>query len=486
MSVPTVKFTKKDGNTGVVRPSVEGVLAIIAPCQQGTANQPASYAKHDLAQTDFGYGILTDAAAYIMPVAGKPVVLIRGTGGTVGANGTVTHGGAGTSVVTATGVPLDDFDVVFTFLTGGTIGTAGITFNYSLDGGVTKSATIDLGTANTYTIPNTGVAIAFAAGTVLANQTESFAATGPRMTNANLVTALEALRTSTLPWEGVLVLGLDATATELATLDVWLAARENEGRFRFGVVGARPKNSGEAESAYATAMSTAWSAASSIRVCVTADATDLVSPVRGFRMKRPPSIPYCARAMLYDVSRNPAYVADGPLPSVKIDDLRGNPKHHDEAFYPGLDALRLVSLRSIYGKEGVFFNRARVLSPTGSDYVLLPHVRVMNKACEIAYQLLTDELNKGVRVKDADAQGRVYILEEDAAAIEQRINSKLEAEFLDKKRVSDIAIVLSRTDDLAATSGTRVTGDLQVSPLRYIEDFEIDAKLVKSVTVAAS
>ncbi len=40
MSVPVVAITKSDGNTGVVRPSADGILVIIAPSEKGTKNQP--------------------------------------------------------------------------------------------------------------------------------------------------------------------------------------------------------------------------------------------------------------------------------------------------------------------------------------------------------------------------------------------------------------------------------------------------------------
>src|SRR5262245_51465957 len=131
MSVPVVSITKADGNTGVVKPSADGILVIVAPCEKGTKNQPQAYARPDLALTTYGYGPLTDLAAYIMSVTGRPVVLIRSDPSTAATEGTVTHTGAGTSVVTASGTPLDDFDAEITIVAGGTIGVAGITLKYS-------------------------------------------------------------------------------------------------------------------------------------------------------------------------------------------------------------------------------------------------------------------------------------------------------------------------------------------------------------------
>src|SRR5687768_16259656 len=101
---PSVEITKVDGQTGVVRPSAIGVLAIIAASETGDLNVATSLARTALAQQEFGDGPLTEYAAYVMPVSQKPVVLVRTDATTSGAYGTITGGGAGaggTSVITA-------------------------------------------------------------------------------------------------------------------------------------------------------------------------------------------------------------------------------------------------------------------------------------------------------------------------------------------------------------------------------------------------
>ncbi|MDB4996649.1 MAG: hypothetical protein JWM74_4081 [Myxococcaceae bacterium] len=61
--IPNTSISKSDGNTGVVRPSIVGILAIIAPAEKGTANQAGGYARPDLVLNDFGYGPASDVAA---------------------------------------------------------------------------------------------------------------------------------------------------------------------------------------------------------------------------------------------------------------------------------------------------------------------------------------------------------------------------------------------------------------------------------------
>lgn len=485
MTIPNAKISKADGNTGVVRPGTDGICAIIAPCEKGTANQPSSYADPVLALNDFGYGILTDGAAYEMDVSGNPALLIRATASTAGVMGAVTTTGGGSSVITATGAaaPLDDFDVIVTFIAGGTRGSAGITYTYSLDGGVTTSAVQALGTAVTLAIPKSGVSFDLATGTVLAGETIECPCTGPRLTTGDISTALEALRVTNLPWEWLLVLGHDATNTTVTIIDTWLAAREAEGVFRGFTVNARPLAVAESEATYATAMGTAWNATASIRGCVCAESGDLASvlPGRAIVQARPTALAFTARLMSISLGRSAAYVQDGPVAGFGIADVRGNPKHHDENKYPGLNDLRLVTLRSFDRKQGVFITRPNVISTTGSDFVLAQHARTMNRACEIAYDVLTNQIQRGIR-KNAKPgpNGAIYIAEDDALAIEALVN---QAQNELRSEVTDLRFALSRTDDIGANGPTTLTGRQNIVSLAYVDNFNVTAAFARSITV---
>lgn len=489
MGLPAVQITKNPANTGNVTPSEKGICAIIAPCQKGTQNQPASYSKPSSALSDFGYGVLTDDAAYVMGVSGNPVLLVRATASTAAVYGAMTLTGTGTTTPSGTGAPLDDFNVVVTITLGGIVGTGPISYTYSLDGGVNTSAVQALGTATEIDIPNSGVAIALthsSSQTLVTGDVITFTTTGPRMNNTDLTTALEALRTSALPWEIVLVGGLDATSTTITTLDTWLAAREAEGRFRGFVVGARPKGfgvPGETEAAYSTAMQTAFGSSASIRGCVCADVGDLASvlPGRGIVQQRSSALALAARLMKIDFGTDAAYVSDGPVPGFALADSRGNPNHHDENLYPGLDDLRLVTLRSFERKAGTFITNANVISTQGSDFVYAQHFRVMNRACEIAYDILTNQLSRGVHKNPKPGPGgAIYISEEDAQALEQLVNAALQ-ELVGQ--VTALKFVLSRTDDIGANGPITLNGQVEIEALAYAKKFNINASFVRTISV---
>lgn len=487
--IPSVKITKADYATGSVSPSATGILAIIASTVKGTENQAASYARDDLAVTDFGGGPAVEYLSYDIQVSGNPAVIVKPTTAIAGAYSAITSTpGTGTSVVTADGVslPVDEYSPLLTIVNGGTVGVSGVTYTTSLDGGASTSAVTALGTANTVTIGTSGVKFDLGAGTLLAGATFSAFCTRPQSNNTDLVAALEALRVTRLPWEGVLI---DCAYTgSVGVIDTWLSGLEAFGQFHFAMVNTRHKNTPvpatETEAAYLAAMTTATSGDSSIRVCVGTDAADLTSTITGVSQPRPTSLFLAARAMSIDPGEDPAYIGRGNIPGAKITDNNGNPRWHDEDLYPGLDAQRLVTLRSFSpgGPSGVYVCNANVISPNGSDYVWLQHVRTMNLACGIAWQVVSGQLSKGVGKKAPDPNsGAVYIQEKDAQAIDGLVN----VAFLQpmKGQVTAVLFRLSRADDLSSNSSSTVHGTVQIESLAYLKKFSIQTSFAKSIQV---
>lgn len=96
---------------------------------------------------------------------------------------------------------------------GGTVGTNGITFNLSLDGGVTEKL-IRLGTASSYTIPYVGIVLNFAAGTLIAGDTYTFATIAPKWDATGLGSARDALAAQLKAVRSFLIVGDLANSTE--------------------------------------------------------------------------------------------------------------------------------------------------------------------------------------------------------------------------------------------------------------------------------
>jgi hypothetical protein len=488
MTIPRVKFTKSDGNTGATPPSTLGIAAIIAIASQGSVNIPATYARGDLAYGDFSDGYLAEDVAMVIDQSGNQVVAIRPTTTNAGAYGDITYTGTGTlgggSFIVGTATPIDDFDLIVDFLTGGTTGSAGITAKVSYDGGLNFGAPIALGTGLVLTVSDqNGHTLASftltTAKTVVAGDSFVCSVTGPTMADADLTASLEALRLFKGPWECVAVHGLVADETNVAALDTWLAARELEGKFRFFLAHTALKGS-TSEATYLTNMTTAYENVSTDRGGVCADGAFVTQAIRGTVQRRSSLVPVLARIMGESFEVMASRVSDGALAASQIDDANDNPVFHDEALYPGLDDLHLTALRSFDGKPGPYVNLPRVISVTGSDYVFIPHVRMMNQGCEAAWAVLSNLLSSGV-LRDKKTG---FILESEAQRIESLVNGALDRVFAGK--ISGWSFVLSRTDNISANSGATLSGTLSIEAPAYITEFDVNTRFVKTITASST
>ncbi len=491
MGTPNTSITKNVFTTGQAPASSVGILAIIAASSTGTVNQVAGFSRSDLAVTADGYGPLTDWGAYVINAANKPVVLVKGNATYTGGYGAITSSlGTGTSTVTATAAtfPFDDYNVQVNFPTGFTRGVAGGQWTYSLDGGETVSGLQAVGTATALVIPNTGVSFDIGAGNVLTGSSFSCFTTRPQLNDTDVTDAMTALGNTRIPFEGVLI-DASAGASTVGLVDGILAGWEGRGMFKFALLNTRyklnPEPNTESEATFATAVGNLFNTQTSIRVCVGADGAHVPSSITGWDIKRPASLLVGARAMLVPIGEDPAFVQRGPLQGARVTDTQGNPYDHDEELFPTLDSLRVMPLRTFAagGPQGVYCNNANTIQPTGGAFPYLQHIRIMNRACEIAWFVLTTQLSRGVRKnpKKDPVTGAVTIFEPDASFIESLVNEAITSPLAGQ--VTAVKFEVSRTDDLNAVPAV-VSGVLSIVALAYIKGFAIQAQFTKTLTTA--
>lgn len=483
--IPSVSVVRLDGLTGTVRPGSEGILAIVASTQTGTGTQnvAATYTRASALAADQGYGRLASLSAYAMGVSQHPIVAVQPVASTSGTYVGVALTGTGTSAPSAgTTIPVDNFAVSIKVVAGGTIGTPGITYQTSVDGGVTYGPVTALGGANSIAIANTGVTINFASGTLVAGDLITCTTTGPVPTSADLTAALEALRVTKQPWEAALI-DAPASSAIISQVDAWLAAMESVGQFKIAMLNTRMRNAGESEATYAAAMASVVSSSSTVRCCVSADGGDSVDWNLGVNVPRPTSLAIASLAMRLPIGQDPAEVALGALTNFSILDAKSNPKYHNEEDFPTLDTLRLSTLRTFAGySQGTYVTNALMLSPGGSDYVYLQHARVMNKACSLAWQGMTAKLSKGVKKSPKIGPNKErYIAEDDAQAIEQYCNALFTNPL--RGQVDSVQVVLRRDDDISSNQGAVVHADLQLVALAYIKGVVVRTSFVRTLTV---
>ncbi len=233
-TLPASTITVADGVRATGYAGSADTLLVAGCCSAGPYNTLQLYSRVSSLVTDYGYGPAVEAAAHVLERSGKRVLFARMPGTTVGTNSSVdAEDVAGTSVITLTGEPYDDYEGVITVVTGGTRGTTGIEFTYSLDGGRTTSATIALGTATTYAIPHSGLTLNFAAGTLVAADVATWLSTAPRWDSGDLDDLVTAMEANTTAIVGMLVTG-DLAAADVDTIDTALASyATTRGRFTF-------------------------------------------------------------------------------------------------------------------------------------------------------------------------------------------------------------------------------------------------------------
>lgn len=487
MPTPGVTVTKNPFALPAIPPSNDGVLAILASSQNALANI-GSYADPNVLLTTAGYGPLTEYGAYDMIASGRPIVAVPSTASVTATYGTIDHSKVTGTLVPAAGAthPLEHYAVVVTFLTTGVIGVAGITYTYSLDNGNSTSSPVALGTATTLTIPNSGVSFTLTA-TQTVNAGDFFLCPTERalLADADVTTALNSLALSRLPWEIALIDSNFGAAT-VGVIDTILGGLEKKGQFKIALVNARfklePQPSGETEAAYATAMATVVGSQVSQRMCVGADGGHVPSSLTGLNLKRPTSMFLAAMAMALvpNIGTDPAFVGNGSLPGCQIADGNGNPFDHDEDLFPNLDGLGLVTLRSFApgGPAGCYITNANVLSG-GSNIKYIQQLRVLNKACSIAWSILSSVLSLGVRTVVNGQTGVVNIAEIDAQKIDNLVNPPLQGAL--QGQVTGVLFTTSRTDNLQANPPI-VTAQVAVVGLSYVKGFSVTVAFAKSIT----
>lgn len=213
------------------------------------------------AQAAVGYGDAPDTLCQIIEQvqdngggAKYPAAMYTTPNTTAGAYGTINVTGVtGTSVVTFDNSvkPFGTYEARLRVTLGGTVATGPISLVYSLDGGRTESQVVALGTANTYTIPNSNVKFNFAAGTLVTGDIVSVRTTAPAPTAGDITTAMAALAVSTIDFS-ILVCEFPMTAALAGTVKTGLAALRAVGKRVTALSRTRMRNfeSAETEAAW--------------------------------------------------------------------------------------------------------------------------------------------------------------------------------------------------------------------------------------------
>jgi|SRR5215469_5368614 len=471
-----------NGGASVVVPG-QSLQLVIGCSSAGTVGQLVATRSALTLNNTFSWGPLPEAAS-LTCAAGGTVLAIRATSTTAGSASTVHFTGSGTSVITVTGTPFDTYYFKYKAITGGTIAVAGIQFQVSLDAGRTFSPTINLGTANTYAVPGTGVTLNFGAGTVVAGDAATFGTVEPMWNDAGILAALTAYANSPYAFNPIGSIhivggavaggaaGADATAIGGNLEGAVVGAAAINPLFNSAILSARDASpatiwggTGETDGVWSGLIETDYSAVAQKRIAACAAywnmPSGLTNPLgMAPRFRRSVAYAVAARTVQIQPQRSWGRVKDGPLANIVVDPVNdpsdGFVYHNDATVAPaGLGDFRFVTTTLRSGKQGVFIRLANTMAVTGSQYSSWPLIAVADFAATILQQVGTNLINDNVRILQSGA-----IDPRDAVAIQNGMKTQLDAQMTNQQMVSSTLVVVDQTINTQLTGAINYTATL--------------------------
>jgi hypothetical protein len=460
-----------NGGSAIIVPS-QSVQFVAGCSSSGTVGQIIATRNPTTLNNIFGWGPLPEAAALTCR-AGGTVLACRTTSAVAGTVTAVTKVGTGTSVVTVTGTPFDTYYVEMLGILSGTVGTAGWTFQISLDAGRSFSPTINPGTATTYVIPGTGLTLNFAAGTMVAGDQNNFSTAAPNWNTAGILVAMNALQASPYAQQGFgsvhfpgVAAGSDAT-TIGGYLESWASAISP--LFSQAIVSARDAiaptawgGAGETEATWMTSILTDYSGVAQRRIAAAGAyynfASALVNPlgmVPQFRRSIGWAIAARTCAPGFTPNRSWGRVkgsppAFGPLPALlnPVKDQSDGFVYHDEAITPGLNAGRFVTTTSRSYLQGRYVLQANNMASTGSQVSSWPLIAVASVAETILIQVGQQSINDDVRLLKTGLMDP-----RDVATIQKGLQSAIDSNMTAQQMISSAQVVVDGSQNLITNGG---------------------------------
>ena len=474
MTIASVPIKVQDNGLGQQNPGSGNLITVIGTGSLTTSvNTPITSAAAGAFVAAAGYGPGPQLAELVLKQSGGPVVFVQSATTTPGSNSVVQTavGNTSATVMTVTGTPVDTFYAVVTCTQAGTVGTGPVQVTVSIDAGRTTLSTVNLGTATTYVIPNTGLTLSFTAAAMVLGDAFFFVSTEPSSSDASISSAVQALYG--LPFgETPIVIydaGCTATGADVTSFDSDMTALVAKRRYMRRVCAAPDATWGgtstQAEAAWMTSIEASHVNDSSLRVGVTAGHYNVTSAIDQCQYRRPLSWLAACRNSQVAIQVDLGRVQDGALAPVSIPSVKTWPAptvaagsvdgfiYHDEAKSPGLDAARFMTAITYPGFPGFYITDPQLMAPPGSDFQDLDHGEVIDAASLVWYLFATKRLRSGVRVNKST--GLIY--EVDRQAIQYQGTQALRNVLTPGNVVTDVYATVSASDNILSTQKLTVT-----------------------------
>jgi len=474
----TIRLEEKAGAAG----SLSGLIAIFGCCPNNADKKPRVYASVEAMIAAHGYCNAAEFAALFVQGTKKPFVFVPLP---INAKGTITltlTGVTGTSVISATLSGTGTTNYVKTagvlrVVTGGTIGTAQIVLDLSLDGGRTYRR-VKLGTANSYVIPDIGVTLAFAAGTLVAGDIATWTSTDPLWQASDLDDARELLAAQQRGERSWIVVE-PVTATLAGNILTSVNAYETENE-RYKCVRVSTRDiavSGETKAQWIAAVDAEYTAIDAAkRISLGLGFGAMTSPITGWKYRRPVQWAAAIREYQHDVHIPTLRKTDGPLTNFDIYNDSGDLIEFDESQDGGGLSGRFTCVRTFSnGPNGPFIALDLTRETEGKRLSRYQNMQVANYACTIVHAATEDFIGQTPLLNDDGT-----IREDEMLILENRVNAALKAGILADKGEGQRAIKAvwtgSRVDDLSVPGAT-LNGTLELNLRGTIEQIATAVKV---------
>ncbi len=476
MPIPSVDITDIQGALGVLPSQGRGDIAVVVgPASDGPLLLPAAFVSPTDIVANFAKGPLVNLASTLIKRTGKAAIVVRTNITTEGGYGAVDSTGVlGTSVPTAddTVHPYDEYEPYIEVVTGGTVGSAGITYRWSLDAGRTPSAVTSLGTATSITLTEGNCKFLLAAGTLVAGDV-FFCRTTPPLEDADDLTEAHAVIGETgMPWNFAAYANV-LTSAKVGLVDTWMKALWAAGKYKAARGNARGPNVAETEAQYLAAMASEFGSTTSEFVALAAGYCEFLADTPGtYQFRRPASWITTVRALekrIIPSRTDLGEVGLGPIAAdlrVRDTNLGRKSGLHDESLDPGLDALGFETLYYDEDYKGVLCTTPHIFASVGSDNYLWQYRSVKNRWADAVRKALKARCRKHIFVNPKTG----YIKKTEAKDINNLVDQAVRDAVGDSLSAASFHTI--ETDNLLPQN-SKVRGDGRMVPLAYPIGFEI-------------
>lgn len=323
----------------------------------------------------------------------------------------VTRVNSSTSTMTPSGTPNDGYEVLVIFgtTTGArvTIGTPGLTYAASYDGGLTSTPAAAVPLNGVIVLPDhkdssgfthqTGLTLTLGAGNVDPLDQIAFNTSPPVAAIADVTAAMDLVRASANTWSFFYLCGFGTVSTR-NSLEAKMQAYAASGRFTNVYLQGRDLIAGERvtsspgnllgdlawEGRITGTGTDGWGSSVGNRSVPSFGATRVTCPLTQRRHRRPYNVDLMAQLLAYTPDTNPGEYDNGPLSSdVSITDRNGAQAEHDARVNPGIFNMGGNVIRTWEGEQGIvpgLWPADGHLLSTAGDITDITQRRVLNLA----------------------------------------------------------------------------------------------------------